>query len=316
MVTVGEGKLRLAQGSQQKLPGAFFADIKETLAYLNSNLPQFVVSPLAEDLVPSLVSRLLSGTLLATIPAELDGLPDFQNTLEKVADFGNFLDGHGWPGRSELLKWIQDAPDVWLLRRSQSSLHSVRQILKRGLGSSRSVERVETQRVSNQDGAFADSGKHDDWNAGWSDDEEEQAHSEAPVGHAAASTNGGKVDDDEDLSGWGFDEDEDNKEVKNETDSHKEKNSDQEEEEGDAWGWGDENGNQEGSALSPRSPQRPSAIQNAAENRQSGPRAARASSSEREITLKETYHITSLPEQILEIITMAVEDADALARAE
>ena len=37
---------------------------------------------------------------------------------------------------------------------------------------------------------------------------------------------------------------------------------------------------------------------------------------EREITLKEMYHITALPEQILGILVMEVEDADALARAE
>ena len=318
---VKEGKLRLGQGSPQKLPEAFFADIEEALRYLKSHLPQFVISPLVEELVPSLVSRLLSGTLIATIPAELDGVPEFQSTLKKVAEFGTFIEGQGWPGRRELVEWIQDAPDVWLLRRSQSSLHTIRQILKRGLGTSRSVERVETQKVSNYDEAFADGGKHDDWNAGWSDDEkdekEEQVQSEATTGHTTASTNGGKVDDEEDVSGWGFDEDEDDKEVKNEVDSPNDKKSSQEEEdEGDAWGWGDENENQGISTLSPRSPQRAPPSSYAVGNRQRESRAARAGSSEREITLKETYCITSLPEQILEVITLAVEDADTLTRAE
>ena len=309
-----EQSLRLTQEPGNKAPGAFFADLHEALGYLNARLPRPVLLPLAESLAPNLISRLLSGPLMSAVPTEIDALPGFQNTLSKVTEFGELLHSQGWQGHKELQKWVRDAPQVWLLRRSQSSLHSIRQILKRGLGSSRSVERIETQKVSSQDEIFADTNKQDDWDAGWSDDEKEPAQPTASATNTTSPTNGTRIDyDDDDVSGWGFNEDEEGKEVKTTNDASNQNDTGQtEEDEGDAWGWGDENENQENAVPSPqRTPARPQASHNG----QSRTKDKKPGSSDREITLRETYHITALPEQILEIITMAVEDADTLAHA-
>ena len=302
----------LLKSTETKLPlSDFFYSVQQALEYFESYLPSAVFGPLVRILLPDLVSQLIGGPLVSAIPAALDGIPMFKDVIGETARFANFLDSKDWHGGMQLLEWAHDAPDHWLLKRSQSSLFSVRQLLKRGLGRSRAVERVETQKISTQDQIFAQAKQQDDWNAEWSDDDREEARGDLR-NDSEASANGAKVDDDEDVSGWGFYDDEGEKKGKGE--SHPSGSTAEgpaEGEEGDAWGWGDEDDNQAGSSPKKSVPA-PASQTPGTKNITNGTKAPL----EREITLKETYHITALPEQVLEIIILIVEDADALATEE
>ena len=304
--------ISIRSGSAAKSLEALFTDLEEALALFQSHLPPSVSAPLAQALTPSLITQLLSGPLANAVPAELDGIPRLQDALSKVIVFADFVAAQGWHGHTELMKWVDNAPSTWLMKRSQSSLSSIRQLLKRGLGNARAVERVETQKVSTHDEAFAEGPKQDDWNDGWSDGENEEQPPVSAIDRNRASSNAAPADEDDDVSGWGFDDDEGEKQPANATASPDgNAKAAAEEEEGDAWGWGDEDEHQNDSGASPRkTPVTP---------RQFLPRLDKATNGtspvEREVTLKETYHITSVPEQVLEIIILAVEDADSLARA-
>ena len=291
--------LNLTSGTVKLSTESFLSHITTAFDFAKSRLPKHVVDALMTKLVPSIVSELLNGPLDAAVPAELTGMPTFQNVLAETSSFTEYLHENDWLGYHELLQWKQRAPSVWLGKRSQSSLGSVRRLLKRGLGTPRAVERVETHRVSRKDAVFSDARDQDGWGTPWLENEENHTVADGTAQQTAASTNGARVDDgEEDVSGWGFDDDEEEKQEAD-VESTQRTESDPQNEEEDAWGWGDETENQETKASVP--PER-SEVRNDREHE-----------AEQEVTLKEIYHVTSLPKQILEIIVMAIEDADTLA---
>ena len=275
------------------------------ISYLSSHLPSSVAIPLSEVLLPGLTSRLVTGPLSSSVPPDLDRIPAFKVTLDQVLRFAGFLDLHGYQGKTNLTQWADEAPRVWLTRRSEVALSTIRQLLIRGLGDPRTVERVETQVITRNDNMFMDGGNNDDWNADWSDEEVETKQPK-PSSGVASRNNGqsrGANAVEEDVSAWGLDDEEDN----HGTDMLKDKDKD--EDEGDAWGWGDENDGHNDS----KSPQPPPSVNPAPERNGDIPSEAPA---ERQVTLRETYTITAIPEQILEIIVEVVSDAMILSQSQ
>lgn len=166
------------------------------------------------------------------------------------------------------------------------------------------MERVETQVISREDEVFAADAKVDDWDAGWDDGDE--------TGQAKAASNGHSQNEEEDVSAWGFDEDE-MEEGKPSEGHNEEPRTNDEEHDGEAWGWGDENDNPD----SPQSVKQPTPkAAEAPKKNGDAILAAQQAPTEREVTLREMYNITALPEQILETIVHVVEDAESLARSE
>lgn len=276
-----------------------FSDITAMIDYLSRHFPSAIAVPLSEGLLPSLTSRLLSGPLSSSVPPDLDGIPAFKDTLQQAQNFTRSLDAHNWRGKNNLISWMQDAPQVWLTRRSEHALHMIRKLLIRGLGDPRTVERVETQVVTKDDSMFVDNGNNEDWNAEWSDEEDlKDANNEETLPHNTTTHEG----EEEDVSAWGLDDDADHDKVEAGEDSNKVA-----EDEGDAWGWGDDNETDEATkSPRPHPPNTPTPKRNG--------NVAKTAPSERQLTLRETYKITALPEQISEIIFEVVSDADTLAR--
>ena len=294
---------RLVDKSIEKL----FSDVRAIVEFLDSYLPQSVVRSLSEELMTSLVSRLLNGPLVLSVPPDLDGIPTFQTTLQNVLGFVKFLKSRSWRGQQDLIKWTENAPKVWLARRSESSLHSIRQLLKRGLGNPRAVERVEIQMVTRRDEMFTGSGNQDEWDAGWSDDGDGGGSETARVDKTRPTSR--EEDEEEDTSAWGFDDDpeEEKGDIVSHTDADATANAD---DGGEAWGWGDDDN--VNPSTSPN--HLTTANYKASQSNGHGMQASPHKRSEREYTLRETYHITALPEQILEIIIQAVDDAEYLGR--
>ncbi|KAL8975718.1 MAG: hypothetical protein Q9197_000060 [Variospora fuerteventurae] len=249
---------------------------------------------LSKSCGPSLVESLISVRLSAAVPQELAALEYFNSTREEVRRFSKTMDDHGWPDASRLRAWANSIPQIWLEKRQRQCLEQVRQLLRRGLGNIKTVERVETQKVSQQDSLFHTSKGNDDWSAEWSEGEEWSfGPKQVESSNASADT------EEEDVRAWGLDDGKDNR--KTEGNSPVGGKGD----EADAWGWGDDGDDDEDS----RSPQ-PNTNKPARQGVNGYDKAQRGS--EREITLRESYNITSLPLGILDLINSIVADADAL----
>lgn len=262
-------------------------DISSIIEYLATRLPSSVAVPLSEVLMPSLTSRLISVWLSPSIPPDLDGMTDFQAILGIVLKYADKVESYGWHGKDELVEWVERAPRVWLTKRRETSLDRVRRLLVRGLGNAKTVERIETQVVSRGDDLFTGNKGGDDWDAGWSDnDEDEPPHSKKPPPRPE--------EEEEDVSAWGLDEDTNEEQTVKDPEPYGASDVDN-----DAWGWRDDNDDGD---VSPK----------ATSPRDNGNHTT-SHRTEREVTLKETYNITALPEEIFEIITQIVADAETLA---
>lgn len=269
-------------------------DVSAGFNYFSLIMPTVLATKFLQILAPSVVSLLIAGPLASAVPPDLSGISSFANTLLLVQKFADTMGKRKWPGGAELTEWVENAPKVWLQHRSNGTLSSIRQLLARGVGKPRSVERVETQQVPIEDEAFQENGDTDDWNASWSDEEEGEnsAGKEKPDQVVPA-------EGDDEAGAWGFDDEEE----KSGESGPPPVSSQEEDDEGEDWGWGDDNDQDPSTPV--RSPQ-------AAKKSSKKASATKPQPTSREVTLRESYHITAVPEQILEIIVQAVDDADSL----
>jgi centromere/kinetochore protein ZW10 len=297
---IGDGSIEISGRMSETSISYLFDDLTSMIELLGAGLPSSVSGPLSKALLPHMTSSLVEGPLSSSVPPDLDSIPAFTRVLDQTKTFISVLEKHGWHGKNHLLQWVADTPKLWLTRRTEHSLHTIRALLVRGLGDPRTVERVETQTVTKDDEMFANNGANEDWNAEWSDNDDAEKREKKESTQPKASLPEG---DEEDVSAWGLDDDEDH--GKEEPGAGLSKEG---EDEGDAWGWGDDDKNEE----SPTS-QRPPALPERSPKRNGN--VTRAPPTERQVTLRETYNITALPEQILEIIIEVVTDAQTLAHS-
>lgn len=179
----------------------------------------------------------------------------------------------------------------------------------KGLGESKAVEKIEKQMVSRSEGkqlaennATAGTATDDDWGAAWGVDDE-------PEATEAIDTTKQSQEEDDGADAWGWDDDDQAAETKEET--SKSGQTEQLEDEDDAataWGWGDEESEQ------PQEPEPKPQPQKAPAKKQKTETPAQDES--REMVLKETYHISSMPEPVLELVLAILEDGAALTRPE
>lgn len=290
--------MRVAETSSPSNSHQLYDDLRAFIQFLQIHLPTQVVLPLSKVLGPKIVETLISMRLSLAVPEELSALQEFSNTRDEIYRFAAVMGSYKWAGDDQLRAWSNTIPQLWLQKRHNSSLHQVRQLLQRGYGEIRTVERVETQIVSQQDHLFAGNSSNDDWDAGWSDGEKGSLGEKRLQPQRAKQT----TDNEEDMSAWGLD-DEGTEENKT-NDANIPADND---EEGDAWGWGEDQDIDEDKRTSQREATTPST------GRVNGHDDPHSRTSEREVTLKESYNITSLPTGILELISSVFSDIDALS---
>ncbi|KAI9841198.1 MAG: hypothetical protein M1837_000925 [Sclerophora amabilis] len=272
-----------------------FSDLILIFRYLSAHLPPSIAVPLSDILMPSLLSTLISSWLASSVPSSLQDMGQFQQILTLAGKFRDDVDSLGWTGASRLTEWIDDAPKVWLTERRENSLLSVRTILAKGFGTTRTVERAETQKISREEDMFTGNAGSD-WDAAWSDEEHE------------GSTNGvseHSQDDEEDVSAWGLDDD---SQHEGESESARRGNSNADEGDNDdaedAWGWGDEGSITSPTSTSPKKTKPP---------KQPNSGHAREKADGREVTLKEMFTLTAIPESILELVQQIISDYESLS---
>lgn len=297
LLSIQRDSLTLSEAPTSKSIEDLFTDVSQIIEYLSVNLPISIASKVPGFLGPTLITMIISSWLSLAIPTSLDGIEGFQSTIESVLQFADAIENHKWPGKDRLVKWTTETPHLWLNGRQERALDDVRRILASGFGEVEAVERVETQIMSKKEDIFSSPAVDDSWNTEWSDEEEtSRPGTTNPTGIKEENVEA-------DVSAWGLGED-----ANGDTHNATPGKVHTENEDTEAWGWGDEEEGGEARAspnpaqVSPRRP-KSNGIRNPAQG------------TEREVTLRETYKITALPREVLELVTKAVSDAETLRKS-
>jgi centromere/kinetochore protein ZW10 len=291
---------------------ALLRDLRVAIEFLAEKLPTEVSVSLSAHLVSALTTRLEEHWLRAAVPLELEEIPSFQILLDEVMEFADRIDALGWRGSKPLRDWTQSAPRTWLTKRREAVLGDVRSLVFAGLRERQVVERVETQMVSKDDALVAQAGD-DEWDTAWDEDA-----APPPPGATSNANTPTQEAEDEDMSAWEDEqapsaatEDEDVSAwddpeavpVPQTTSSQPPAQQDVDQE-GDAWGWGDGD--------EPQTPSTPQLENKKDANETEAP----DTSAPREMTLRETFTVTAIPDGILELIQQVIRDAQTLAGPE
>ncbi len=290
---------------------ALFHDLERLFSFLAAKLPADLVPSISSGMMPGLVARITDVWLASAVPISLDQMETFESTIEAAQAFCATLEALQFSGFGRLQEWIENAPRVWLAKRREAALDTVRTNIARGLGTPQQVEKIEKQMVSRSEGkalaaasgpsAAAATEQAAGWDTAWSDEEEKTAGAEDDGADAWAA--------------WGDDEPADDAaaEAKSEEaqpeapppeEESKENGGGDNDDAADAWGWGDEDGGDDEA-----NPPEPAAAT------KSPAKAKPTSAPEtqtREMVMREAYSISSMPGPVLELITSILADAAAL----
>ncbi|CAM1507928.1 Fc.00g047760.m01.CDS01 [Cosmosporella sp. VM-42] len=286
------GILELTGHAGRSIEG-LLSDLENVLVFLSEKLPSDLLQSLCNFVMADLIPRLITVWLDSAVPASLREMGSFQGMIKKAREFCETLDKHGYTGFEELQEWVNNAPSIWLEKCRETTLDAVRAKLLKGIGEPKQVEKVEKQMVtiaegkklSKTPGAGA-TAENNDWGADWGDawDENDQIADDSKVEDKDAEAGG----EDDGADAWGWDDEPKEEEKKAE--------SDDDDDPAAAWGWGDEDTAAEPEPAPP-TPKK---------------KAPNAHKETRELVLRESYHISSMPEPVLELIYAILEDAATL----
>lgn len=295
-VSITETGVHVEHQSSKATVAEALSRTTDVLDYLRQNLPVSISGTFPESFLPAIASKAISGWLSSSIPTDLGGLDEFEKTLDRVLEFTKTIESWGWSGHEELVSWVNQAARLWLTRRRVDSLDSVRKALAASQGTTKQVERIEKEQVSQADGAGAllDNATTDDWDAGWDDEKEDNAADQT------TNTQPQPEDDEEDVSAWGLDEDTPDDAKPEATTPAEDDDAD------DAWGWGDDEEDDKGNAT--QQAQAPPATKPT-----NGENTAQPSGP-REVTLREVYTVTDIPDSVLQIVQQQITDSKEISQ--
>jgi centromere/kinetochore protein ZW10 len=285
LVQVSEHKLNVTFTSTRPESETVVVNMKVMAEFLYIHLPETIRSEVVKQLLPKIISSLISNWLDTAVPYELDDLPNIEKLQQHVLDFTTTLAQYSWPGTLQLKKWVDSIPEIWLTKRHMRSIDTVRKSFTITQTQTRQVERIERQIVSKHEAAgVTGQDVANDWNAAWDDKS------------STKQTKDTTSVDEEDASGWDLEiEDQPGSEPQDEPGSTDEVEDDS----GDAWGWGDE---------SPTEAKKETKLDTATQA--NGP--LKTSPTEKEMVLTELYTITNIPDYVLEIIGRDLIDSQTI----
>ena len=273
---------RLLLVMDQSLPDAFtvLANTQRLLRYLHDSFPAALQTLLGTKFMPQISIKLRTVWLDEAVPVEVSDLSQLDQLRDATKSLADDVTAFDWPGAEGLFDWCSQIPETWLARRRLVSLQRIRSALNGARGPLRKVERVEKEIV--RDGVPVG------------------AESDQRLPSSAAA-DGEPWDDEEDASGWDFDEEDEEKEGKT---SANEEHDPKEADAGEAWGWDDED----------------EAAKTSSQLAVNGVTAANGHRSQKaephEVTLVETFSITDIPDHILDTISRDVSDAQSLKQVQ
>ncbi|KAJ5725699.1 uncharacterized protein N7483_007056 [Penicillium malachiteum] len=289
-IEVTETAICVAPAFSKTIVAETFSRVTDVLNFLRKYLPSSLSASIPPSLIPAIASKAISGWLSSAIPTTLDGLEDFENTLDSVLQFTKTIESWGWTGQEELVSWVNQAPRLWLTRRRVDSLDSVRKAIAASNGSTKQVERVEKEEVSQVEEALLENAATDDWDAEWDDDKEEAPAADQPQ------------EDEEDVSAWGLDDEDDTIEPPSKPDV--ENAPEEDDDADDAWGWGDDDEEKKDERQKPPLLTETKPASSKSKN----------SAQPKEVILREVYTITDIPDSILDIMLQQIFDSQDIAQ--
>lgn len=299
LVIANEETIQISGIAKDRTLENLFVQVRHIIEFLHRNLPASIAAKISDTLLPMLISGIEETWLSPSIPTDVLGLQDFQAiTVRSVLDFADILENYHWPGCEELRNWTSSIPRQWLSKRQESALGGMKAALATGIGVIETVERAETQFLSKQEDVLLSPDTDDGWNAEWSDEEQSISLSgklHRPKTPEVPKTPGAE----DDTSAWGWDKEMNGSNQRRSTERVIDEAVDE-----DAWGWGDNDGQQseETASSKPRD-------DFGETSRQTRPKLTELlQGAKKEVTLKETYNITALPKEVLEIVMQVHSD--------
>ncbi|RTE69847.1 hypothetical protein BHE90_015765 [Fusarium euwallaceae] len=297
------GEILKLSGDASRSVEALLTDLETVFTFLSQKLPSDLLPSLGNFMMADVIPKLIGEWLDAAVPSSLAEMDRFQAMIKRARGFCETLTSSGYTGFTDLQNWVENAPSIWLGKCRETTLDSVRSKLLNGIGEAKQVEKVEKQMVSIAEGkeitkapGTAATGEANDWGADWGDAwDNEKEQDESHPGPKSKGQDSVKVEEDDGADAWGWD-DEDTTAAEPQT-KKSQKEDDDEDDAAAAWGWGDDDATQE--------PQVEPAVQGKAPN---------PHDETRELVLRETYNISSMPEPVLELIYSILEDGAALTR--
>jgi protein transport protein DSL1/ZW10 len=295
---IGDFGIRMERNQEDGSPLDVLYELEAMLRYLYQNLPLSISQSLLKALGPRISIFLVKYWLSPALPSELTYLNDFEQLLNRVAKLCDTLKGLGWHEQGELTSWINQVARHWLTRRRIDSLDQVRKILLSSTGSTKCVERVEKELVSNQSDVLLGADQSDDWNADWEEEDYEGRKDDSSIQVVGDNL----TEEGQHVSTQGLDK-EYKDAVKRADDFGM---SEDDEEAADAWGWGDEENDQESAEMDHKSSLTEETLtmrDGHSTSRDHGPR---------EITLTEHYIVTDIPDSVIDLIDKQISDSESL----
>ncbi|RSL42281.1 hypothetical protein CEP54_015535 [Fusarium duplospermum] len=298
-----EGEILKLSGDAPRSVEALLTDLETVFTFLSQKLPSDLLPSLGNFMMADVIPKLIGEWLNTAVPSSLAEMDRFQAMIKRARGFCETLTSSGYTGFADLQNWVENAPSIWLGKCRETTLDSVRSKLLNGIGEAKQVEKVEKQMVSIAEGkeitkapGTAATGEANDWGADWGDawdnDKEQDESQTRPKSKGQDSV---KAEEDDGADAWGWD-DEDTTAAEPQT-KKAQREDDDEDDAAAAWGWGDDDATQE--------PPVEPAVQSKASN---------PHDETRELVLRETYNISSMPEPVLELIYSILEDGAALTR--
>ncbi|KAM0343060.1 hypothetical protein ACHAPU_008961 [Fusarium lateritium] len=298
-----DGEVLKLSGETSRSVDALLTDLETAFAFLAQKLPSDLLPSLGNFMMTDVIPKLIEEWLDVAVPSSLKEMDNFQAMIKRARDFCQSLTQYGYTGFADLQSWVDNAPSIWLGKCRETTLDSVRSKLLSGIGEPKQVEKIEKQMVSIAEGkeitktpgggAAATSEAAEwggDWGDAWVEDNEQQKPQGKPTTKGLHSS---KADEDDGADAWGWDEEDTTLEAKDK----KQDPGDDEDDSAAAWGWGDDDGPKEPAPTTTAKSKTP-----------------KPQNETRELVLKETYSISSMPEPVLELIRAILEDGAALTR--
>lgn len=305
-------------GSAEPTVEALMADLKTFCTLVAHKLPRDLLDSLCRFMMVDLIPRLVQDWLTPAIPTSLSRIPDFDRMIEEAGELCRLLEEKGYSNYDDLQSWVDNAPNIWLGKCTETALDTVRVSLSKGIGQPRQVEKIEKHMVSMAEGkelattgagATAETNDWgDDWGDAWDDDDQGDGttQEEATTGKAeekgkakAEEPQAAAAAEDDGADAWGWDEEAESSPIDKKQNAPAVTTDD--DDSAAAWGWGDEDIEEP--------TEEPVAAAPSKDTRKAAPKDAT-----RELVLKETYHISSMPEPLLELIAAILEDGAMLVK--
>jgi protein transport protein DSL1/ZW10 len=313
-ITVTETEIR-AEGRHKNTDALdMIQDIYNIINFLDNTFPESVSSPLLDKILPALILQLVSGWLDPSMPLKLDHLEPFMKITTQVAELSEFIAKKevDMPSDADLQAWLKRIPQNWLARRKEAALADMRSRFYDAVKIKKTAEKIETQMVDSDDVMYGDNeaedqeeskeeAKEDDWGENWGDNEEEEQNPTSDVDNPEQK----QEEEEEDASAWDVEESSPIEEAKDTAEDGGD--------EADAWGWGDEENEEESEET--KDPVKPQKQQTPASSRKSAvtkKTVKKPPPTKKEVTLRETFTVTSIPDSILDLISQVLDDAATL----